>query len=210
MIYLPHTMEHDHSLSTKRIEMFSDGVFAIIVTLLVLDLKVPSLVQNASVSITIAALFNELPQFLSFAMSFVIVCIFWVNHHEFFSALRGADRQFLWLNNMLLFWLCFIPFPTAFIGRYPTNLVAVMLFGIVLFFAASSFSLMTYYVFFKSNLLDEHIKSKERKKAQKISYFGITLYALSVLLAPVSIYISLFIFCIVPIYYFIPRKFSFT
>src|SRR2546425_782379 len=106
-------MEKEKVMSTQRIEAFSDGVFAIIVTLLVLDLKVPDLPQQITNQETLQALFNLAPQFISFVLSFFILCIFWVNHHQFFHTIKTADRKLLWLNNLLLFWLCFIPFPTA-------------------------------------------------------------------------------------------------
>lgn len=202
-------MEHDHSLPTHRIEAFSDGVFAIIVTLLVLDLKVPEIAQRMTTQATVQTLLTLLPQFLSFAMSFIIICIFWINHHQFFSVLKRSDRKLVWLNNLLLFWLCFIPFPTAFIGRYPLNVVAVMLFGSVLFLAALSFSIMIHYVFFRTHLFDDHLSESERKIQQRRSYVGIGLYLLSVLLAPISTFISFIIFIIVPLYYFIPRRFRF-
>lgn len=203
-------MTHDHDFSFRRIEMFSDGVFAIIVTLLVLDLKVPEISSNASMQETMNSLYLLAPQFISFTMSFLIVCIFWVNHHQFFSALKKADRTFMWLNNILLFWLCFIPFPTAFIGRHPFNIAANMLFGAVLLLAGASFSILSHYVLFKSNLYDEHVDIKERKDIQRRGVAGVIIYALSVLLAPVSVYISLTIFFIAPIFYFLPRKINFS
>lgn len=203
-------MSHDHTISSQRIEAFSDAVFAIIVTLLVLDLKVPEIPSHASVQLTLQKLAPVFPQFLSFAMSFLIVCIFWANHHQFFSAVKTADRKMMWLNNFILFWLCFVPFPTAFIGRNPSNIVAVMLFGSVLFLAAATFLLMTHYVLFHSKLVDDHISLSERKAARRRGLLGVICYALAVLFAPFSLIISLTIFIIVPVYYFIPRKYTFN
>ncbi len=203
-------MDHDHSLSTRRIEAFSDGVFAIIVTLLVLDLKIPDIVVAMTNTVAINVLVHLIPQFLSFVLSFFIVCIFWVNHHHFFYSLKKSYRKLLWLNNLLLFWLCFIPFPTAFLGRFPTNEIAVLLFGLVLFFAGGSFSLMIHYAMFGGNLVDEHISMDERITAQRRSYWGVGLYAVSILLAPFSVYLSLIIFFFVPLYYFVPRRIQFS
>jgi uncharacterized membrane protein len=198
--------DHEHDLSTTRIETFSDAVIAIIVTLLVLDLKVPELVATVGNAGVIKALLNLAPQFASFVISFFVICIFWVNHHQFFHGIRRADRKLLWLNNLLLFWLCFIPFPTALLGRYPTNTVAVMLYGAILFLAAATFSTMSYYAFFKGKLVDEHLSQKELRHTQRRSYVGISAYGLSVLAAPLSISISLAIFLIVPLIYFVPRR----
>lgn len=203
-------MEHDHSLSTRRIEMFSDGIFAIIVTLLVLDLKVPEVAAGANNQLMWKAIIPIIPQFISFALSFFILCIFWVNHHQFFYILKKADRKLLWLNNFLLFWLCFIPFPTAMLGRFPTNTIAVILFGSVMLMAATSFSIMSHYAMFRGKLTDEHIDKQEKIKAQRRSYWGISLYGISILLAPISVYISLAIFLIVPLLYFVPQKIKFS
>ena len=199
-------VDHTHILSTKRIEAFSDGVFAIVVTILVLDFKVPELSGN----IMLPFLLHLIPQFAGFVMSFLIVCIYWVNHHQFFAAIKQADRKLLWLNNLLLFWLCFIPFPTALIGRYPLNTYAVMLFSLVLFFAGLSFTLMSGYTMFHSSLFDEHISMTQRNASQNRSYIGVILYALSALFAPFAIYMSLVILVLVPLIYFIPRRLSFT
>lgn len=203
-------MDHEHSLSANRIEAFTDAVLAIIVTLLVLDLKVPETLGEAlSAQDALTFLWHLAPQFIGFALSFFIVCIFWVNHHQFFASVVKCDRKLVWLNNLTLFFLSFIPFPTAFLGRFPTNLVAVMLFGLVLFFAALSFNLMITHAMFKGNLVDSHISEKERKMAKRRGMYGIILYAASVLLAPLSIYISLAIFLLVPLIYFVPRRFQF-
>src|SRR5258706_5537636 len=138
-------MDHDHSLSTRRIEAFSDGVFAIIVTLLVLDLKIPDIAVAMTNTVAINVLVHLIPQFLSFLLSFFIVCIFWVNHHHFFYSLKKSDSKLLCLINLLLFWLCFIPFPTPFLGSFPTNEIAGLLFDSVLFFPGRSFSLVIHY-----------------------------------------------------------------
>ena len=197
---------HDHSLSTSRIEAFSDGVIAIALTLLVLELKVPMLVAGETAAQVWHTLSQLGPEFISFVLSFFVICIFWVNHHQFFHTLEKATRKLLWLNNLLLFWICFIPFPTAFLGRYPTNVVAVIVYGSVLCAAAISFSVMTHYAMFRGNLMERHVDKKERKSAQHRSYWGILLYGLSVVLAPLSVFISLAIFCIVPLIYFVPRR----
>lgn len=121
-----------HFPPTTRIEAFSDGVLAIIITLLVLEIKVPELHNAHSIAEAFHALNALTPKFLSFVLSFVFVAVFWVNHHQFFHLVRHADRWLLWLNNLLLLTLSFVPFPTAFIGDYPRNPVALALFGVAL------------------------------------------------------------------------------
>jgi uncharacterized membrane protein len=107
-------MEHP---STTRLEAFSDGVIAIIVTLLVLEIKVPHL-EAPSWAGFVAALAPLAPKLIGFAFSFFTVAIFWVNHHGFFHRLKHSTWRLLWHNNLLLFCLSIIPFTTAFV-RFP-------------------------------------------------------------------------------------------
>ena len=203
-------MEEDHALSTRRIESFSDGIFAVAATILVLDLQIPSILTTMTNQIALTTLLHFLPQFISFTFSFFTICIFWMNHHEFFHALKRADSKLLWLNILLLFWLCLLPFPTSFIGRFPFNTVSVIFYGSVLFMAAVSFMLMSHYALFVGKLYDKHMSIQERWIEQRRTYWGVALYGLSVILAPLSVYLSLILFVIVPVIYFIPRRVRFT
>src|SRR5262249_33910445 len=118
-------------LRLTRIEAFSDGVFAIVVTLLVLELRVPALKEHASVADLAHQLIELTPKFLSWLLSFIIVCKFWLNHHHVLGLARHADYGLAWLNSLFLMGQAFIPFPTAMMGEYPTNPLAVSLFGAV-------------------------------------------------------------------------------
>src|SRR6185437_9784451 len=120
----------------SRIEAFSDGVFAIVITLLVLEIKVPSLAGEPSDRALVAALIDELPVILSCAGSFVIIAIFWVSHHQFWHSLRQADWPLLWLNNLVLLFVVFIPIPTWMIGTYPMLRTPAVTFGAGLAFLA--------------------------------------------------------------------------
>lgn len=186
-------------------EAFSDGVFAIVVTLLVLELRVPSLPENYSTQDVLKELLHLSPKFFSFAMSFVIVAIFWVNHHQFFHSLEKTDRAMLWYNNLLLFWLSFVPFPTAFIGEHPVSMIPVMLYGAVLFLAGVSFNLMLRHAV-KANLFHKSVSDEVLKQSIKRGVIGPVIYFVSVISAFISVYISLAIFLLVPVIYFIPQK----
>ena len=119
-------------LGLARIEAFSDGVFAIVVTLLVLELKVPELHDLNSVSELSQRLWEALPKFLSWLISFIIVCKFWLNHHYILRLARRADYGLAWMNSIFLMFQSFIPFPTALLGEYAMNPLAVSLFGVVM------------------------------------------------------------------------------
>ncbi|MCX6703520.1 MAG: TMEM175 family protein [Candidatus Zambryskibacteria bacterium] len=199
------TEQHIETLEgTERVEMFSDGVIAIIITILILEIHVPDItvLTNAGAWEAIVPI---IPKLVTFLLSFVTVAIFWVNHHHFFYLIKKSDANLLWYNNHLLFWLAVIPFVTAFLGDYPALPLVVSLYGFVLFMGSLAFALMSNYVFFRSKLLPESVTVGMRKAQFKRSLLGVGLYAASALLAFVSVYISLALFVVVPVYYFLPQ-----
>ncbi|HXZ24745.1 MAG TPA: TMEM175 family protein, partial [Nitrospiria bacterium] len=119
-------------LRLTRIEALSDGVFAIILTLLVLELKVPLLQEPRSAAELAHRLLELSPKFLSWLISFIILCKFWLNHHHVLGLARYADYAMVWLNALFLLGQSFIPFPTALMGEYATNPLAVSVFGLVM------------------------------------------------------------------------------
>jgi uncharacterized membrane protein len=197
--------EKEFNPSTNRIEAFSDGVFAIVVTLLVLELRVPELARNFTNAESLNALYNMAPKFIGFVMSFVVIAIYWVNHHQLFHSLDGADRPLLWFNNFLLFWLCFVPFPTAFIGEYPLQTVPVMLYGLVMTLCGIAFNMLVVHSV-KAGLFKKSISDKRLKQSIRRGQMGPVIYFASVIAALISPYISLGIFVLVPVLYFIPQK----
>jgi uncharacterized membrane protein len=116
-------------LPKARVDAFSDGVFAIIVTILVLEVKVPTL-SGPDVDAGLAiALGHAMPLVGAYAVSFMVVLVFWVAHHHFFHSLAGVDRNLLWLNGMFLMVLAFVPAPTALLGEYSSSHVATAVHG---------------------------------------------------------------------------------
>jgi len=200
---------NEYTPGTSRIEAFSDGVFAIVVTLLVLELRVPHLPENYTdpegIKTTIMELVKLSPKFISFALSFIVIAIYWVNHHQLFHSLEKTDRSLLWYNNLLLFWLSFVPFPTAFIGEYPLSIVSVMLYGFVLFAAAISFNLILRHGV-RANLFHPSVSKETLKQSVKRGMLGPIIYFVAIITAPFSVYAALGIFILVPVLYFIPQK----
>ena len=133
-------------LRLGRIEAFSDGVFAIIVTLLVLELHVPELHHSSSVSELAQGLRDLLPKFFSWLVSFIIVCKFWLNHHHLLNQAAHADYGMVWLNSIFLMFQSFVPFPTALMGEHPDNPLAVSLFGVVMAFNTVLFIVLQRYI----------------------------------------------------------------
>jgi uncharacterized membrane protein len=122
-------------MTKGRLEAFSDGVIAIIITIMVLELKVP---QGADA----AALRPLLPVFLSYVLSFVNIGIYWNNHHHLLHAARQVDGRVLWANLLLLFWLSLVPFFTGWMGENHFASLPTALYGAVLLLAAYSYVLL--------------------------------------------------------------------
>jgi uncharacterized membrane protein len=123
-------------MSKGRLEAFSDGVLAIIITIMVLELSVP---HNAD----LAALLPLVPVFLSYVLSFVFLGIYWSNHHHLLQAIKHVDGRVLWANLHLLFWLSLIPFVTAWMGENNFAAWPVALYGIVMVCAAVAYLVLT-------------------------------------------------------------------
>ncbi|HEV7423714.1 MAG TPA: TMEM175 family protein [Candidatus Paceibacterota bacterium] len=190
---------------TERIKAFSDGVIAIVMTLLVLEIRVPEIHQFTSAGV-IAAFVPIIPKLVGFAVSFLTVAIFWVNHHHFFDPIEKTNGRLLWHNNFLLFWVAVVPFVTAFIGDYPYISFVVALYGFVLFMAVSAFSMMSNYVFFHSSLVPESVTQKVRIREFRRSLPAVVLYCVSIFTAFLNPYISLALFILLPLYYFVPSR----
>ena len=126
-------------MKTGRLEAFSDGVLAIIITIMVLELKAPE-------GSDFAALTPVLPVFLTYLLSFVYVGIYWNNHHHLFQAVKLVNGKILWANLNLLFWLSFFPFVTGWMGQNHFEANPTALYGAVLLMAAIAFRIVIYCV----------------------------------------------------------------
>ena len=122
-------------MPTTRLEAFSDGVFAIIITIMVIELKAP---QSAE----FVALLNLAPFLLSYLLSFVNIAIFWNNHHHLLQAVQNVSGGVLWSNMHLLFWVSLIPFTTAWMGESHFARAPMAVYGIVLLMAAVAYHIL--------------------------------------------------------------------
>jgi uncharacterized membrane protein len=144
-------------ISRGRVEALSDGVFAIVVTLLVLEIKVPHLEAHDSLAELAQSLWSLMPKFVSWVISFVTVCVIWLNHHRLFKLMARIDAGLFWWNANLLLWTSFIPFPTALMGDYPSNPLAVSFYGGLMFLMALAFVLMRWHMQRRPALVAEHV-----------------------------------------------------
>jgi uncharacterized membrane protein len=123
-------------MSTGRLEAFSDGVIAILITIMVLELTAPH-------GNSLTVLLPLTPIFLSYVLSFIFLAIYWNNHHHLLQAAEQVNGRVLWANMHLLFWLSLIPFATAWMGQNPFSPWPVALYGTVLFLAAMAYYILT-------------------------------------------------------------------
>jgi len=113
-------------MNKNRLEAFSDGVFAIVITLLILDVKLPLHVDYDHLGDAILAI---MPKILSYGYSFIIIGLYWVSHHNISRFMVKIDRVVIWLNILLLLFVSFIPFPTSLMGEYPFKLIPIWIYG---------------------------------------------------------------------------------
>jgi uncharacterized membrane protein len=129
-------------MTTNRLEAFSDGVIAIIITIMVLELKVPHPDEASAHSAGLADLKPLLPVFLSYILSFLYVGIYWNNHHHLFHAAKQVSGGILWANLHLLFWLSLFPFTTGWMGSNHFGPMPTAVYGVVLFMASIGFYIL--------------------------------------------------------------------
>jgi uncharacterized membrane protein len=184
-------------MTTSRLEAFSDGVIAIIVTIMVLELRAPA-------QPTWPALARVAPTFVSYALSFLIVAIMWVNHHHMIHLVHKVTARLLWSNINLLFWMSLVPFVTDFLGKNFRTPMAVALYGLDLSLCSVAF------YFLRTELVRQHAQfddlSNHHRLMQRKNAISLLLYLSSVPLAYLSVYASFFIFGLIPAMYFLPEK----
>lgn len=183
-------------MNKGRLEAFSDGVIAIIITIMVLELKVPH-------SDGLATLSPLIPVFISYILSFIYLGIYWNNHHHMMQAVQKVNGTILWANLHLLFWLSLIPFVTGWMGENHFTTWPVAFYGFVLLMNAVAYTIL-------AKLLVRH-HGKESTLAIALGKdtkgkVSMALYALAVALSFVNSWISFSIYIIVAIIWIIPDK----
>jgi len=183
-------------MSKGRLEAFSDGVIAILITILVLELKVP---EGAS----LAALRPLLPTFLTYAMSFVFVGIYWNNHHHLLHATTRIDGGVLWANLHLLFWLSLCPFVTGWMGSNHFEPLPVAIYGVAMLLAA-----IAYYILVRTIIRAEgqHSKVAAAVGNDQKGKISAVLYAVAIPLAFVRYWLALAIYVLVALMWLVPDR----
>jgi len=181
-------------MTKGRLEAFTDGVIAIIITILVLEFRPPH-------GETLEALRPLIPTALSYVLSFVYIAIYWNNHHHLMHAVRHVDGRILWANIHLLFWLSLTPFATAWMGDTHFATLPVAVYGIDLFMSGVAFTILV------RLLISRHGQQSTLARAigaDRKGWISVTLYGLAIPLAFVSRWIALALYVTVALMWLIP------
>ena len=190
-------------MSLNRFEAFSDGVFAIAVTLLVLEIKAPDLSQATS-SEAVTKLLQVLPHVLSYATSFIVIGVLWINHHALFHFLKRVDRTVLVINLFLLMCVAFIPYPTALIGEFGASLPVVIFYGLSLAMTGFVYNALWFYVVHRYIMGEKLIEQKSVRKATIWSLSYPISYLVAAALAFININLSILLYVFIPSFYLLP------
>jgi uncharacterized membrane protein len=195
------SMTKTFGLSTNRIEAFTDGVFAVAITLLILEVKVPHLEPGMSLLHELQLLW---PKLLSYAVSFGVIGIFWVGHHIMFHYIKRSDRILLWLNTLLLMFVSAIPFSAALIGEYREDPVAVACYGVLLALTGLVFLVLWLYASKGHRLIRESMPIELVRLGTKTILLAPVVYAIAAGVAFYDPLVSKMIYFLVPLLYLIP------
>jgi uncharacterized membrane protein len=196
-----HSRERSPALSTNRAEAFSDGVFAIAATLLVLELKVPH-VEPGGLSY---ALLQRWPAYATYVVSFLTIGIIWVNHHAVMDRIKNVNRLLLFLNLVFLMAVAAIPFPTALLADYlhagHDERLASAIYGATMALMGIAFGLIWAYAVLREDLLHEGIDPHRARRSLLIFAAGNPLYVLAIGVSMVSAELALAIYALLAFFY---------
>jgi TMEM175 potassium channel family protein len=183
-------------MSTRRLEAFSDGVIAILITIMVLQLTLP-------MGDRLGDLHSLVPVLLSYVLSFIYLAIYWNNHHHMLSVTEGVSGAVLWANMHLLFWLSLVPFATRWIGQYPSSSTPAAVYGVVLIMAA-----IAYYILVRAIIAGQ---GKDSLLAVAVGKdfkgtISVVLYAAAIPLAFVQVWIAYALYVAVALIWLIPDR----
>jgi uncharacterized membrane protein len=183
-------------MSKGRLEAFSDGVLAIIITVMVLEMRAPSGAEPA-------ALRPVLPAFLSYVLSFFYVGIYWNNHHHIFHAVERVSGMTLWANLHMLFWLSLVPFVTSWMGSSHFGTWPVVAYGVVLLMAATAWDIE------RRVLLRCHEPDSALARALRGNFkewLSAVIYVVAIASAFFSTWLACALYCLVAVMWFVPDR----
>jgi len=184
--------------TNRRIESFSDAVFAIAVTIMVLEIRVPDRLAFADDAVA----FQEFVTLLGiYVLSFVVVGILWANHHYLVFTLPSTDRATVWLNNHVLFWVTMVPIVARFFGQHPTSPRATAAYAFVVMMCTGALTLLRRHA---ARVSDNRFHRALHHRVFRRAWMAMSLYAAAIPLAFVDIRISWALLLVLPAMFFLP------
>ncbi len=192
----PHIHRLEIRMNKNRLEAFSDGVIAIIITIMVLEIKVPH-------GETISALIPLIPVIMSYVLSFIYIGIYWNNHHHFMHMVHHIDGRVLWANLHLLFWLSLVPFATGWIGENHIAPLPVAVYGFILLMAGVAYGILTKIVL---NVKDQNPQLAQAVGSGIKEKLSVLIYLIAIPIAFINQWISLVLYVLVAIMWLQPDR----
>ncbi len=194
---------------TGRLEAFSDGVFAIAITLLVLDLHVPPINDGPEAPGLLSQLLQDWPVYLAFLISFLTILIMWINHHRLFTAIRRTDHALLVLNGLLLLGVTVVPFPTKLVAEFlghRDQTIAVMVYNGTFVMIAIFFNMLWRYASYNNRLFDSSTDPELVRRISQQFVLGPVAYLIAFVLAIFSAPASLALSMLLALFYALPSS----
>jgi uncharacterized membrane protein len=183
-----------------RVLALSDGVFAVVITLLVLEIHVPELTQGHSLA---EALAEVRPSFNAFAVTFILTGMYWVGHRDLFALIRRTDRGLVWLNILYLLPVCLLPFGASLLGPYGREPTALHIYGLLLVAIAVMRVVIWLYATNRPHLLWQRLDDRQRRAGLALAALPALIYLLAILVAAAAPTVSLLIYTAAPVLYFL-------
>ena len=198
---------HTHAtMSPARFETLADGVFAIAMTLLAFDLVVPELDPALAASELPGLIFDLRGRFALYAISFVVLGVYWVAHHAQFRVIDAADRTFLWINIVFVMLIAFVPFSTSLMARYWTVPIAVQFYGLVLILIGGTAYLHWWYATKGHRLIPPTTSEEFVRNVQRRILIAPTVCTIAILVAFVSTVVSILLYALLVVFYIAPGR----
>jgi uncharacterized membrane protein len=190
---------------TSRLETFSDGVIAIAITLLILEVRVPPVVRGANLG---RAVLHQWPSYAGYAVSFLTIGVIWVNHHHMFRLIERTNHTFLMANVVFLMAIAFLPWPTALVAGYIRDpdgrTVAAVVYGLTMVAVAVMFCVVWFYASWGGRLLHADVDPATLARTYRSYLLGPVVYGLAVIVALFAPFVSLAIYAGLAVYWLLP------
>ena len=201
-----HRRQTNDDRGTGRTEAFSDGVIAVAITLLILDIHVPNVNTDL-----LQALLKQWPAYLGYVTSFLVITIFWANHHTMFRHIHQVDYALVLINAFFLMCIAFIPFVTALLTQYITSPTeqhtAAIVYGATLLLNGILFNSIWWYAVWKRRLVRRDLDAQAVRRITKGYLFGLPFYALAIVLSLINVELSLAFYILIDLMYGLPLNF---